>query len=190
MLHTACCMPPPAFVPPCANMCRYLPQPPFPQAAQRAFNVPAAGYSSDAALMAQLHRVRTVAQMRQLLESMLLPDAQPWQPAAAAAAAAAQLPQLDSPQLSGESSAADSEGTGSAGSSATQRGRSGPAGTAAAGVPGSAAAAASCRLRHRRKQASPARSPAPDEGMLVGEEQEEPLPTKRVRLSSRRWADE
>lgn len=145
--------------------------------------------------MAQLHRVRTVAQMRQLLEGMLLPDAQPWQPAATAAAAA-QLPQLDSPQLSDDSSASASEGAGSAGrgagsagSSATQRGRSGPAGMAAVGVAG--AAAASCRLRHRRKQASPARSPAPDEGMQVGQEaEEEPLPAKRVRLSSRRWADE
>ncbi|PRW59207.1 hypothetical protein C2E21_2508 [Chlorella sorokiniana] len=154
------------------------------KAAQRTLNLPAAGYSSDAALMAQLHRVRTVGQMRQLLEGMLLPDAEPSQPAAAAAAAAAA--QLDSPQLSGESSGAQSEGSGSTHSMPMQRGRSATAGTAAAAT---AAAAAQCRLRHRRKQPSPARSLAPDEDMSV-EQEEEPLPAKRLRLSSRRWADD
>ena len=152
--------------------------PPSPQAAQRALNLPGAGYSSDAALMAQLHRVQTVGQMRQLLEGMLLTDSEPWQPAGAAAAA-----QLDSPQVSGEPSDAQSEGAGSTHSVHTQRGRG--------GAPAAAAAAAPCRLRHRRKQPSPARSPAPDEGMAVGQGEEgQQLPAKRLRISSRRWADE
>ena len=151
---------------------------PSPQASQRALNLPGAGYSSDAALMAQLHRVHSVGQMRQLLEGMLLTDSEPWQPAGAAAAA-----QLDSPQVSGAPSDAPSEGAGSTHSAPMQRDRGGAPATAAAAVP--------CRLRHRRKQPSPARSPAPDEGMPVGQGEEgQPLPAKRLRISSRRWADE
>lgn len=168
--------------PPHSHACSCTHAPPAPppilQAAQRAFNLPAAGYASDAALMGQLRRVRTVGQMRQLLEGMLLPDAEPWQPAAAAAAAL-----LDSPQLSDDSSAEQSDSAGSAHSSGAPRGRAAEAGAAAA-------VSAPCRLRHRRKQPSPARSPAPEEEMSVGQQEEEALPAKRPRISSRRWADE
>ena len=139
-----------------------------PQAAQRTLNVPGAGYAADGALMGQLRRVRSAGQMKQLLEALLLPPSE--QPVA-----------VESPSPSGEPR------RGGSSTPADPRGRTAPASAAAL-----AAGAESVRPRHRRKAPSPARSPEP-EGMGPEAEADEgaaELPAKRLRLGSRRWADE